>query len=112
MLEWIKGLLSGDGFDAWMKKWFSNDWMTNDDFKGKAAHALGGYAVMMTVGYLTHSFTLRLIAWALLLLYTIVKEFWYDARYETPTQGFQGGLTDLKWYHVGACAAMIVATFL
>jgi hypothetical protein len=111
MLEWIQNLLPTSVTD-FVKKWLSNDWMTAEDFKGKAAHTLGGYAVMMTIGFLTSSLTLRLIAWGALLAYTVAKEFWYDTQFETPVQTLSGALTDFKWYHVGAAVAMAVITLL
>ncbi len=112
MFDWIKGYLTGSGIITWLKKWISNDWMTADDFKGKAAHTLGGYSVMLTVGFLTSSLTVRLAVWAALLLYTIVKEFGYDTQFEIPAQTLVGAFTDLKWYHVGAAVGMAVITFL
>ncbi len=112
MLDWIKGFLAGNGITVWFKKWLSNDWMTNDDFKGKTVHTLGGYAVMLTVGFLTSSLLVRLAAWGALLLYTVLKEFWYDTQFEIPVQTFNGALTDFKWYHVGAAVGMVVVTLL
>jgi hypothetical protein len=111
MLDLIKGWLSGV-FTYLTTKLLSNDWMTNDDIKGKTAHALAGYGVMLTAGYLKKGLLVHLIVWFLLFVYTVVKEFWYDAKYEVPLQTLEGSLTDFKWYHVGAAVGMAVITLL
>jgi len=96
----------------WLKQNLTNSWMTAGDFKGNAAHCLGGYATMMTVGFLTKSQTLRLALYVTFILYTLIKEFWYDPRYEVPPQPFAGSLNDFKWYHVGSLVAVLVFEFL
>lgn len=111
MLETLKGWLSGI-FTYLTTKLLSNDWMTNEDVKSKTAHALAGYGVMLTTGFLVKGLFVHLFVWGLLFVYTIVKEFWYDAKYEVPPQTFEGGLIDFKWYHVGAAVGMVVITLL
>ncbi len=111
MLDVLKGWLSGI-FLFLKTKLLSNDWMTNDDVKGKTAHALAGYAVMVTAGFLAKGVFFHLTVWALLFVYTIFKEFLYDAKYEVPPQTFAGGLIDFKWYHIGAAVGMVVITIL
>ena len=111
MLVTLKSWFSGI-FLFLKTKLLSNDWMTNEDVKGKTAHALAGYGVMMTAGFLAKGLFFHLTVWGLLFAYTLIKEFWYDAKHEVPPQTFEGGLVDFKWYHVGAAIGMAVITIL
>jgi hypothetical protein len=36
------------------------------------------------------------------------KEFWYDARFETPKQSFMNNLTDFLFYGLGTGLAILV----
>lgn len=82
--------------------------MTNEDVKGKVAHALAGYGVMVTAGFLASELFFRLTVWGLLFAYTLVKEFCHDAKHEVPPQTFEDGLVDLKWYHIGMTVITIL----
>ena|SRR5579863_4450349 len=88
--------------------WF-NALMTNPVFYGSAAHFLGGYGVIMTCDHFSSKLLPRLVVWALFVVVTAVKEFWYDIRYEIPQQDVKGGTRDFLSYQAGALFGFIVS---
>lgn len=82
--------------------------MTDPVFYGEMAHALGGYAILLTIAFFSRSWKDMTIGWFILLLLTAVKEFYYDTHFEIPVQDLKGGLRDFLSYQAGAALAMFL----
>lgn len=59
------------------------DWMENAQNLANIGHALGGATVLLIAALFTHSWVPFAILETLLAAYVLVKEFWYDLKYET-----------------------------
>jgi hypothetical protein len=70
---------------------------TNPEFVAFMAHMWFAYAVVKTSGH-------YLVALPVLAL-AAFKEFYFDARYESPKQTFRDNLTDWLGYTTGALLA-------
>ena len=83
--------------------------MNNINVIAQFAHAGVSYAILLTLG----KFHPGWVLWAGLgiVAYAAVKEFWYDANYETPKQSFMNNLTDFIFYNVGVWLAVLVNHF-
>lgn len=70
------------------------------------AHAGAGASVVLVAGH----FGYPLLAAGMVALYGVVKEFWYDLKYERPevSGGVRGGFTDIAGYLTGVILAIAV----
>lgn len=83
--------------------------MTNPVFYGSMAHALGAYAILLTVAFFSRSWQDMWYTWLILLGLTAIKEFWYDVNFEIPQQPIiWGGIRDFLSYQAGAAIVMII----
>jgi hypothetical protein len=87
-------------------KWFNTVIATNT-FSENAAHILAGYGAVLTVAFLSLS------AWWYLALVVAaaLKEYAYDANFETPHQTFLMNTTDFLGYCVGIGAGLLLVAF-
>ncbi len=85
-----------------------NSLMTNQIFYGAMAHALGGYAILLTIAFFSRSWKDMVIGWVILLGLTAFKEFYYDTHFEIPIQDVAGGIRDFVSYQTGAAIAMVL----
>ena len=59
------------------------DWMKSPAWLANAGHFLAGLSVLLTTLLLTHSWLAIGIVEGVFALYVVVKEFWFDLKYET-----------------------------
>ena len=88
----------------------TNTWMNNPTFLAQFAHFFGMVAIIMSI---SHFLGLRggLIVAGLLVVYAVIKEFWYDLGYELPKQTLADSGLDFAFYMVGiivACGMLLI----
>jgi len=78
--------------------------MNNVDVVAQFAHAGIAYGALLTLDRFHPTWfwygVLAIAVWATL------KEFWFDATYETPKQSFMNNLTDFLFYGLGTGLAI------
>ena len=86
-----------------MWKWFNTVIATNT-FSENAAHVLAGYGAVLTVALFHRS------RWwyAAFVIAAALKEYAYDANFETPHQTFTMNTTDFLGYCVGIALGLLV----
>lgn len=84
-----------------------NSWMTDYNFVAFMAHSCGALSIMMVLAFLFGHVIMLPTAGGLLLA-ALVKEFWYDIRFETPTQTVTDGLIDFAGYATGTLIGSII----
>ena len=77
---------------------------TNPTFIAFNAHCWFAFAALVTWG--------DPVGFPVLLAVAAVKEFWFDANYETPKQNFLDNFTDFTGYLVGLGLGYIKITYL
>jgi hypothetical protein len=91
---------------SWLSWLTDNSWMNNPDVLAQFGHAGIPYGALLTMdkfhSHLFYPIGLGVIA------YAAVKEFWYDANYETPKQSFKDNMTDFSFYCLGVGLAFLV----
>lgn len=83
-----------------------NAWMNNPNVLAQFGHAGVSYAILLTIDRFHPSWFWY--AAAGMMLWATLKEFWYDANYETPKQSFRNNLTDFSFYGLGTGLAVLV----
>lgn len=70
------------------------------------AHTLFGILCVVLAAYLFGS---PLGGWSALFIWSVVKEFWYDINYESPSDsgGWLGSLKDFGFYNLGAAIGYV-----
>jgi hypothetical protein len=102
---------------AWMKAHFTNSWMASDDFDATMAHI--GWACLITLATLIVTIAMRMpipravlpaCVWCsgALVVFGLVKEFWFDLRFEIPKQTAWDGVKDFLGYLGGLALAWAV----
>lgn len=76
------------------------------DWLAQKAHFLAG-TTSVFLGYLLHQMRGALICGGLLILFALIKEFWYDQNYEDPEER-GSNLRDFMYYFVGVNFALYV----
>jgi hypothetical protein len=88
----------------------TNKWMNDPTFLAQSAHFFGAMATIMTVAHFTGR-TGGLITAGVFTAAAIVKEFWYDLKYELPKQSFADSFLDFTFYMVGVGLAAAILWF-
>lgn len=88
----------------------TNTWMNNPTFLAQSAHFFSAIAIIMT---LAHFFGEAggLVAAGLFTAYAVVKEFWYDLKYELPKQSLGDSALDFTFYMIGVTVASCILIF-
>jgi len=81
--------------------------MTDPNFLGYSAH-IWSAAFLTSLGFIFGGLAGAWIILILIMAFAGVKEFWYDAKYETPHQTFWDNLWDTLTYFGGCVLAMVV----
>lgn len=87
----------------------SNKWMNDPDVLAQFGHSGIPYGALLTLGKYHPAWVLY--AGLGIVAYAAVKEFYYDARFETPKQSFMNNLTDFIFYNVGVWLAVLINHF-
>ena len=82
------------------------DWMENPQNLANLGHALAGYAVLVTALLFTSKWLPLAVVEALLVVYVLTKEFWYDLKYETG-ETMRSSTIDALGYLVGNILAIV-----
>jgi hypothetical protein len=75
-------------------------------FANLAIHALGGYAIVFTLGVRFPSHRFAICVWGVLA--AAFKEFFYDHRYELPPQPYPNAAQDFYGYMIGGALAILM----
>ncbi len=89
---------------AWL---LNNSWMNNPNVIAQFGHAGIPYGALLTLDKYNHSTWFWALA-AGMVVFAGVKEFWYDANYETPKQPFMNNMIDFSFYCLGVSLAVLV----
>ena len=89
---------------------FSNKWMTSPTYWAQSLHVFSAYAIVLTAAYLWTRLA-GVIAAILVIGAGAFKEFYYDAKYETPAQTTWDNVLDFITYAAGAILALLVIFF-
>jgi hypothetical protein len=84
-----------------------NRWMNDSTVLAQFGHFLGGYGIITTLAYHGAVFRIVLLAAALIVLYALIKEFWYDANYELPKQTFFDNALDFTFWCLGTIVGVV-----
>lgn len=84
-----------------------NSWMNNVNFLAQAGHLLAGYAIVLTAAFLSGTLAVIIIS-CLLIVYAALKEFWYDANFESPKQTATDNWLDFSFYIIGMIIGLSV----
>jgi hypothetical protein len=85
----------------------NNSWMNNPNVLAQFGHAGIPYGMLLTLDKFHHNLLFWVVALGI-LAYAPIKEFWYDANYETPKQPFKNNLIDFSFYCLGVGLAILV----
>lgn len=88
----------------------TNTWMNNPTFLAQAAHFFGAVAIIMSLAHFLGE-TGGFISAGLFLAYAVVKEFWYDLKYELPKQSFGDSALDFTFYLLGIVASCFMLLY-
>lgn len=86
-----------------MWKWF-NTLIATNTFSENAAHILAGYGAVLTVALFHRSHWWYLV----FVVAAALKEYAYDATFETPHQTFTMNTTDFLGYAAGIAIGLLV----
>ncbi len=89
----------------------TNVWMNDSTVLAQFGHVLGAYAVVITADYFTHKRWVAFSFGGAMMLYALLKEFWYDATYEIPRQTFGDNMLDFSMYFLGVLLALAVVRY-
>jgi hypothetical protein len=79
----------------------ANTWMNNPQYLAQLGHSLGACLVMVVAGMFGGMFA-AWIALPSIVVAALIKEYWYDATYEVPTQTFADNTMDFGFFCLGA----------
>lgn len=89
----------------------TNKWMNDPKVLAQFGHFFGAYSIVMTAHHIFGKLiTMAVIA--ALIVYAAIKEFWYDAKYEIPTQSVWDNLLDFTFYVLGMIVSGLVVFIL
>jgi hypothetical protein len=77
-----------------------NSWMNNPQFLAQIGHVLFGCLVMVLAAFFGGT-KATWIALPIMVVFALIKEFWYDATYELPKQTFADNAMDFGFYCLG-----------
>jgi len=87
--------------------------LANPTYNGlaQAAHAFAAYSIVLTAAY-KFGYRVMIVIALLLVAFAIVKEFWFDLKYERPevSGGWSGGVEDFSFYVIGVCVALLMVS--
>lgn len=94
------------------------DWMENAQTLANIGHFLGGYVIPLTLAFISyvffkHAWAPPIVVQVMLATYVLVKEYWYDLKYETG-ETFASSTEDVLGYLFGSIVAwaLILPAFL
>lgn len=92
-------------------KLLTNSWMNNATFLAQAGHFLLCYSMVLTGEFLFGHIAAVVVA-ALMLGYGVVKEFWYDMKFELPKQTWGDSILDFCFLVFGIIFALVMIFFI
>jgi hypothetical protein len=88
----------------------TNKWMNDPTFLAQSAHFFGAVATVMTAAHFFGK-TGGLITAGVFTAAALVKEFWYDLKYEIPKQSFGDSALDFAFYGIGLVLSTAILLF-
>jgi hypothetical protein len=94
----------------------TNRWMNSATVLAQIGHAFGSYSIISTTAFLSYRYQWGwlplIVITSLFITYCLLKEFWYDLKYEIdPVQTIWDSLLDFTFYVVGTSVAWIMIGF-
>jgi hypothetical protein len=80
------------------------DWMENYTIQSTGDHFFIGYVLLLTTWFFTHLWWVITLVEAVLVLWILVKEYWYDLRFET-NETWKSSTVDAGGYIIGNAVA-------
>ncbi len=84
-------------------------WMRDPVKNMPLFHALVGYTLMLSMGWVSRGLLAKLVTWALLLVWTVVRSF-KPADIVHPIDAAKMKLPELAHYHLGAAAGFLISS--
>lgn len=78
-----------------------NTWMTNPVFLAQVGHFLGACLAMVLTAFLFGHLIACFVVAGLFVPAAAIKEFFYDLRFEVPTQSISDSALDFGFYMLG-----------
>jgi hypothetical protein len=88
--------------------WLQNSWMDNPTFLAEMAHFAWAYGILLTAALWSATRRQLVCLFGAFVAFAVVKEFWYDLRYEIPADSVAGSTLDFVVYLAGGLAALLV----
>lgn len=88
--------------------WLQNSWMDNPTFLAEMAHFAWAYGILLTAALWSVQRRHIVQLFLAFVAFAVVKEFWYDLRYEVPVDTVAGSALDFAVYMLGGCVALLV----
>lgn len=84
-------------------------WMRKPEESMKLFHALIGYSLMITMGHISTALLVKLLTWAVLLVWTVLRAFKISDVVH-PIDAAKTKLPELAAYHAGAGVAFLLTS--
>jgi len=85
-----------------------NRWMNNPQYLAQVGHFFGAFSVVLICA-LFGGMHAVLISLPCVFVGALIKEYWYDMRYELPRQSFSDSSMDFVFFCAGAAAGLGLA---
>ncbi len=84
-------------------------WMRDPVKNMPLFHALVGYALMLSMGWVSRGLLAKLVTWGILLVWTVARSF-KPADIVHPIDAAKMKLPELVHYHAGAAAGFLISS--
>jgi len=88
----------------------TNKWMNDPTFLAQSAHFFGAVSIIMTAAHFFGK-TGGFITAGIFTLAALIKEFWYDLKFELPKQSFGDSALDFTFYMIGITLSSSILYF-
>ena len=88
--------------------WLQNSWMDNPVFLAEMAHFAWAYGILLTAALFSLNKRHLVQLFLAFAAFAVLKEFWYDLRYEVPVDSLAGSALDFAVYMLGGFVALAV----
>jgi hypothetical protein len=95
---------------GWLK--LHSSWMTSADYLSASAHVGWAMSIVLLAKVAFHTTLAVWLAFGLGMLAAGLKEYVYDANFETPKQTFKDNTVDFLTYLAGGLAGLVPSLFL
>lgn len=92
---------------GWIKS--HSSWMTNANYLSASSHIGWALAIVLAARVIFQTHLAVWMTFAIGMLFAGLKEYVYDANFETPKQSFTDNTIDFITYSIGAVMGLVVS---